>query len=495
MNLDLILQLDLISKKKHNVNILFLIFQISTINLISSETDLNIFEPNRIKTIVIDEQLNQSSYLQDAVEGIEFTLCNSLSNAFNVLDNQNFDIALCNMNAPPKLLKEFFQKYILVLPIIAFSSSDDPRLAYVAANLKAKDIIYSKQLNYKEISQTLQRIRFEWVEEQKERMIDQFLQEPQNRIILRELLISDMPIIQRIVSNCINEIQIDDSIKKAYDIKTNEILIKNPNILDTMVKMNVVIKEHIGQTLACLNCNSVNIYANYYCNNCNRSKFNRKDLFFHVQCNQIIHVKQYNQSGEILCPQCIVYFGDTPSNCYGILGFECTYCNKTFATPSISYSCNDCNYEKFSLNSASWIELYRFRIRDDYVNRIKGNFFLLMQLEDFLGQSGYIVKHHERYLDNDNSFGPFDLIAYSQITTLIFIALTNDLTRDIEKILEIEKLSTMSSKKVKTFAISFAPPVKSILILLKKFNIVSVVETGNKDIQSVLIKSVNQNVL
>lgn len=464
-------------------------------NLISSETDLNRVESNRIKTIVVDEQLNESSYLQDAVEGIEFTLCNSLSNAFNVLDNQNFDIALCNMNAPPKLLKEFFQKYNQVLPIIAFSSSNDPRLAYVAANLKAKDIIFSKQLNYKEISQTLQRIRFEWIEEQKEVMIDQFLQEPQNRVILRELLISDLPISQRIVSYCINEIQIDDSIKKAYDIKTNEILIKNPDILDTMVKMNVVIKEHIGQTLACLNCNSVNIYTNYYCNNCNSSKFKRKDLFFHVQCNQIIPVKTYNQSGEILCPQCIVYFGDTPSNCYSILGFGCTYCNKTFATPSISYSCNDCNYEKFSLNSARWIELYKFRIRDDYVNRIKSNFFLLMQLEDSLGQSGYIVKHHERYIDNDNSFGPFDLIAYSQITILIFITLNNDLTRDIEKILEIEKLSTMSSKKVKTFAISFAPPVKSILNLLKKFNIVSVVETENKDIQSVLIKSVNPNVL
>ncbi|MDN5847299.1 MAG: hypothetical protein L0H53_13615, partial [Candidatus Nitrosocosmicus sp.] len=339
-----------------------------------------------------------------------------------------------------------------------------------------------------------QRIRFEWVEEQKGRMIDQFLQEPENRVILRELLISDLPISQRIVSNCINEIQINDSIKKAYDIKTNEILIKNPDILDTMVKMNVVIKEHIGQTLACLNCNSVNIYTTYYCNNCNSSKFKRKDLFFHTPCNQIIPVKQYNQSGEILCPQCIICFEDTPSNCYNILGFECTDCNKAFATPSISYGCNDCNYEKFSLNSARWIELYKFRIRDDHVNRIKGNFFLLMQLEDFLGQSGYIVKHHERYIDNDITFGPFDLIAHSQIATLIFITLSNDLTRDIEKILEIEKLSTMSSKKVKTFAISFTPPVKSILNLLKKFNIVSVVEKENKDIQSVLIKSINSNV-
>lgn len=197
-----------------------MIFQIITLNLISSETDLNKVEylnkveSNKIKTIIVDEHLNELSYLRDAAEGIEFTLCNSLSNALNVLDNQNFDIALCNLNAPPKFLKEFFQKYSEVLPIIALSSSDDPRLAYVAANLKAKDIIYSNQLNSKEISRTLQRIRFEWVEEQKGRMIDQFFQESENRVILRELLISDMPISQRIVSHCINEIELNDSIKK-----------------------------------------------------------------------------------------------------------------------------------------------------------------------------------------------------------------------------------------------------------------------------------------
>ena len=472
-----------------------MIIQNITLNLISSETDPNNVKSSRIKTIVVDEQLDESSYLQDAAEGIEFTLCNSLSNALNVLDNQNFDIALCNLNAPPKSLKEFFQKYNEILPIIAFSSSDDPRLAYVAANLKAKDIIFSKQLNYKEISHTLQRIRFEWVEEQKEKMMDQFFQESENRVILRELLISDLPISQRIVSHCINEIQLNDSIKKAYDIKTNEILIKNPKILDTMVKMNVVVKEHMGQTLGCLNCNSVNIYTNYYCNNCNSSKFKRKDLFFHKQCNQIIPVKQYNPSGEILCPHCIVYFVDAPSNSYTILGFECTYCNKTSTTPSISYDCNDCKYEKFSLNSARWIDLYKFRLRDEYVNRIKDNFFSLMQVEDYLSQAGYIVKYHERYIDNDNVFGPFDLIAHSQNGTLIFITLNNDPTCDIEKILEIEKLSTMSSKKVKTFAISFATPMKSILNLLKKFNIVSVVETENKDIHSVLINSMNSSVL
>lgn len=464
--------------------------QIST-----SKTNLNVVELSRLRALIIDEQLDEQPYLNENVEGIEYTLCGSLSKAFDILDNQIFDVAVCNMNAPPPLLKEFFQKYNLVLPILAFSSSVDPRLAYDAAQLNAKDFIFSKQLDYREISQTLKKIRSEWVEEQQGMMVADFLQEPQNRVILRELLVSDLPISQRIVSNCINEIHLDDSIKKAYNIKTNEILTKNPNILNSMVKMNVVIKEKIGQTIACPNCDSVNIYANFYCSNCNSSRFKRKELFFHRRCNHIIAVKKYSKSGEIHCNECMVHFENTPLNCYNVLGFECLHCDKAFATPSTLYSCNECNYEKFDLNSAKWIDLYKFKIRDEYVNKLKSNFFSLMQLEDFLTQSGFTVKHYEYYRENQHFHGPFDLIAHSQMTTLIFITLANDLTRDIEKILEIEKLPATYGKKLKTFAISAAPPVKSIQNLLKKFNITTLVEDeNNKHIENILMKSFAPNV-
>jgi hypothetical protein len=118
-----------------------------------------------------------------------------------------------------------------------------------------------------------------------------------------------------------------------------------------------------------------------------------------------------------------------------------------------------------------------------------------MQLEDFLTQSGFTVKHYEHFIENKNSHGPFDLIAYSQMTTLIFITLGNDLTRDIEKILEIEKLPITPGKKVKTFAISSTSPVKSIKNLLKKFNITSLVEEENdKHIQNILMKSFTPNI-
>ena len=62
-----------------------------------------------------------------------------------------------------------------------------------------------------------------------------------------------------------------------------------------------------------------------------------------------------------------------------------------------------------------------------------------MQLEDFLTQSGFKVKHYDHFIENQNSYGPFDLIVYSPTTTFIFTTLGNYLTRNIEEILENEK--------------------------------------------------------
>jgi hypothetical protein len=95
--------------------------------------------------------------------------------------------------------------------------------------------------------------------------------------------------------------------------------------------------------------------------------------------------------------------------CYNILGFECIHCCKAFATPSTLYTCNDCNYEKFDFNSAKWIDLYKFKIRDNYVNKIKNHFFSLMQLEDFLTRSGFKVKHYNHFIENQNPYGAYDL--------------------------------------------------------------------------------------
>jgi hypothetical protein len=135
-----------------------------------------------------------------------------------------------------------------------------------------------------------------------------------------------------------------------------------------------------------------------------------------------------------------------------------------------------------------WVELYKFSINQDYVNKIKDNFFSLMFVEDYLTHQNYVVQQQEKFIFNENTFGPFDLVAYSENLTLIIITLNNESNHDIDKILEIEKLSKLSNKNIKTFAITFSVPHESLLKLLKKFDIVPLLDTQNKDLINTLSK-------
>lgn len=72
-----------------------------------------------------------------------------------------------------------------------------------------------------------------------------------------------------------------------------------------------------------------------------------------------------------------------------------------------------------------------------------------MHLEDFPTQWGFKVKQHETYIVSESIFGRFELIAYSEKVTLILVTLNNDLTYDVERILDIEKLSNSTVQKVK----------------------------------------------
>ncbi len=56
----------------------------------------------------VDKELPEYTTFKDLSEVINFTLCNSLSNAFDFIRDHLFEILLCSMIAPPKLLKEFF---------------------------------------------------------------------------------------------------------------------------------------------------------------------------------------------------------------------------------------------------------------------------------------------------------------------------------------------------------------------------------------------------
>ena len=131
-------------------------------HVLPSHENANAYLVDKMKTVYVDEELTESTNFRDS-NVIDFTLCNSLTHAFDLMSDHKFEIALCSMIAPPKLLKEFFLRFSKVLPIIAISPIDDHKLAYTAANLQARDFISTKIPNYEEIFQSLHRIRREWI--------------------------------------------------------------------------------------------------------------------------------------------------------------------------------------------------------------------------------------------------------------------------------------------------------------------------------------------
>ena len=437
----------------------------------------------KIDAIYIDDDISTHKVITKVIgENIHLTVCDSLYTAFDIIESKNYDIILCDMGASPEILKEFFIKYSQKIPIIAISSSMDPKTAFAAARMGAKDYITKNQEDLKNISKLLHKVYSNWIKDKEQKNSMKLLNDPNIRIVLKDLINTELPITSRINSSFTTDIQINDTIKNAYDIQANDILAKHPYILKSLIKLEFIIKESIGQTLACPNCKSVNIFAHYFCDNCKNSNFKSKEVTIHNNCNEIILDKKIHRQGQLLCSHCKIFFVNTPSECYNMIGYQCNTCNNTFIHPSTSYTCNNCNLYRFSINEGSWVELYKYNLEQENLNNIKKNIFLLRNLEQFLKDIGFTVKQYEKFVSDENSFGPFELIAFKDKEILLFIILSNDLKHNLSRIFEIDFASKMMDKEIKSFAVAFFEPPEIVLMLLKKFGITPLVKEDEMDI-------------
>ncbi len=80
---------------------------------------------------------------------------------------------------------------------------------------------------------------------------------------------------------------------KTYDIQANNILSNNPSIIQSLIKMQFISRDLIGQILGCPNCKSINIFAQYLYHNCNKGNFKKKEIRIHSNCGKIIDTKRF----------------------------------------------------------------------------------------------------------------------------------------------------------------------------------------------------------
>ncbi len=382
----------------------------------------------------------------------------------------------------PDILKEFFDKYSKKIPIIFVSSSKDPKMAYLASKMGAKDYLFKDKEGFKNISKSLHTIHLKWIKDSKQKDSMQLLNDPNMRIVLKDLINTELPITQRTNSSFVSEIQVNDVIKNTYDIQINDILHKNPKILESLVRMEFTKKEYIGQTPACPNCKSVNIFTNYFCSKCKNNTFSKKEFITHIPCGKININKIAHPDEKLVCHHCMVYYDNRPSECSHISGFQCTKCDNTFTHPSISYSCNNCNVDKFFVNNVIWVDLFRYKLELENLNKIKKSIFFFMDLEQILKDLGYTIKQYDKFMNQDKSYGPFELIAYKDVEVILFITLSDDLHYNLSRIFEMDFKSNITNKKIKSFAIAFFEPQDIIFRILKKFDIIPLVKADGKDL-------------
>ena len=147
------------------------------------------------------------------------------------------------MMASPEILKEFFSKYSQKIPIMAISSSMDPKIAYLAAKMGAKDYITKNKQELKSISKSLHKVYLDWIKEREQKNSLQLLNDQNIRLVLKDLINTDLPITQRINTSLASDIQINDTIKNSYDIQANDIIAKYPHILKSLIKLKFITKD------------------------------------------------------------------------------------------------------------------------------------------------------------------------------------------------------------------------------------------------------------
>jgi len=192
--------------------------------------------------------------------------------------------------------------------------------------------------------------------------------------------------------------------------------------------------------------------------------------------------KKINNGGKVLCPNCKDFYENNSPNFRSVFGYQCNICNNVFTTPSTFYSCNSCNIDKFIIDDAKWLELYKYKLKSSNINKIKSNLFILNDLEHFFKNSGYSVKQYEKFVNEDQTVGPFELVAYKDKYAYIFLILSKDLQHNLSKIFEIDYAVKFIDKEIKSFAIALSDTQEIVLKLLKKFNIIPIIKEDLQDI-------------
>ena len=424
-------------------------------------------------------------FFESVKNEFNFIYCKSIAEAFQSVDLHQIDLILFDMlSAHSNVVNEFFKKFSDQIPIIAISSSTDPKIAYTAAKLNAIDFLYKDQQNLKQISTHIHRNISEWKTKKEEIKNMVLLKDSANRKVIKDLINTELPIIQKIQSNLTTEIDLNEIIKSSYNVQSKDVLEHNPRIMDALEDMNLVTKVYSEQTLSCPNCNSVNLSAHYFCEKCKHTQFVKRDKIKHLLCDYVMSNTAFGNDNSVVCLNCMQKINKNSTEYEIIHNYECLNCIDPFVVPSLSYNCNNCNLESFSINEGKWTNLFQYNPNLKNLSKIKNTVWMLSDLEKYLEEQGFQVNKQDKFANGVLKYGPLELIAHKGNQILFFTFLNGEVQQDIKQILEVEQASKNigRGKILKSFAIFLDEPQEVTLRILEKCLIIPLVEHKSLEI-------------
>jgi len=441
---------------------------------------------NKLCVMYVDTKLNDYQHFFEPIKNeFDFLYCRSIVEAFQMIDLHKVDLILFDMmSAHHAAVNEFFKKFSDKIPIIALSASADPKIAYTAAKLNAIDFLHKGLQNFQQISIHIHRNQAEWKKNREEVKNMVLLNDSANRKVIKDLINTELPITQRISSNLITEINLNEIVKNSYGIQSTDVINRNPKIMEVLAGMNLVDKVYKEQTLSCPNCNSVNLFAHYFCYKCKHSQFVKRSKIKHIACNCVMNNATFDHDNFIVCTNCMQSINKNSSEYEMIYNYECINCVDPFVLPSINYSCNDCNLEKFSLNEGKWTNLFQFNPNLKNLKRVRNTVWMFSDLEKYLEEQGFQVNKQDKLTSGILEHVTLELVAHKDNQILFFTFLNGDIQQDIKQILEVEQASKNigRNKILKSFAIFVDEPQDVTLKILEKCLIIPLIERKPLDI-------------
>jgi hypothetical protein len=438
----------------------------------------------RLNCLLISSDKYLCGIVLNAVdESINVIVSESYQKSFERAGSEHFDVIICDVMEIEPIIDDFIFTFSKKIPIAMICRSNDLQLLLNIARFGIKYAIMGDELGIKYLTKSLHAIYSEWIKERKKFSLKPVLENPDTKVIFRDMLLTELPIYQKIRCYFTNEIDVNPVIRESYNIKVNELVKSNSDLIDLLVKEKYLVKEKVKNYIICPNCKSVDLDISYVCGKCDNNLFMKyEEVITHSGCGYKGLKNIFIIGDKFYCPGCKVRFADF-DDCVKNSSYFCQNCLEYFEEPEVKYKCNFCDFGPFRHISGVLKTIHKYEINPLLKKEFKKNFLILQKLSDHMIEAGYVLSYHEKSIMNTTSGIFYDLTARKKDQTVIVIILSSDLEYNIELLYHIQLLRSEQSNFV-PIVISLDEPSQLIFNLLSKFNINLIVSNNEIEILS-----------